>query len=93
MQIGKYNVIQELGAGGMGIVYKALGPEHTRPVAIKMIGNRAAIQTTLHAKVPHHVPDGRDVTRRMMLVKEARLASELNHHNIVRVFDYGVHAG
>jgi serine/threonine protein kinase len=93
MRIGRYDVIQELGAGGMGIVFKGLDPEQGRPVAIKMIGNHATIQTTLFAKGPRHLPEGRDIQRRMMLVKEARLSSELNHRNIVHVYDYGVHAG
>jgi hypothetical protein len=93
MRIGRYDVIAELGAGGMGIVYKALDAEQERPVAIKMIGNHATIQTTLFVKSPRHLPEGHDIQRRMMLVKEARLSSELNHPNIVRVYDYGVHAG
>jgi hypothetical protein len=93
MRIGKYEVAHELGAGAMGIVYKAFDPDRLRPVAIKMIGNRWSIHATVHAKQAHDSPAGLDINRRMMLVREARLASELTHPNIVRVFDYGQQAG
>jgi serine/threonine protein kinase len=93
MRVGRYELIAKLGAGGMGIVYKALDPEHDRHVAIKMIGNHATIETTLFVKNACRLPEGRDARRRMALIKEARLVNELNHPNIVRVYDYGVHVG
>jgi hypothetical protein len=93
MRIGDYEVIQELGAGGMGIVYKAAGPEGMPWVAIKMIGSSADIRATLHLKDVRRVRAALDMDRRMMLVREARLGSNLRHKNIVRVFDYGQHLG
>ena len=36
-KIGKYRVIEELGKGGMGVVYKAHDPDIDREVAIKLI--------------------------------------------------------
>jgi serine/threonine protein kinase len=77
MQIGKYQVVAELGHGGMGIVYKALDPENGNPVAIKMLTGMGAIH-----------PDAR-----MGLVREARTAGQLTHPNIVRVYDIGQHKG
>ena len=36
-QIGKYSVLEIIGRGGMGVVFKATDPSLHRPVAIKMI--------------------------------------------------------
>jgi serine/threonine protein kinase len=92
VQIGRYKIIENLGAGGMGIVFKAQDSSGG-PVAIKMIGSKAAIDATIHADHAIEKPLALDLKRRMMLVREARMAMELDHPNIVRVFDYGQHNG
>ena len=92
MRIGKYQITRELGAGGMGIVYQGFDPEQNRPIAIKMIGSRSNIRATVHANQAARAA-ALDINRRMMLVREARLSSDLRHPDIVRVFDYGQHAG
>ncbi|MEK6302968.1 MAG: tetratricopeptide repeat protein [Acidobacteriota bacterium] len=69
----KYKIIEKLGEGGMGVVYKAEDLALLRTVAIKTIskqGNR-----TLGAE-----------TR---FVREARAASSINHPNIVTVYEIG----
>ena len=93
MRIGDYRVVEELGAGGMGIVYKAVGSKGMPWVAIKMIGSSANIRATVHLNDVPRVRQALDMDRRMMLVREARLGSDLRHKNIVRVFDYGQHYG
>ena len=93
MRIGKYQLFQELGAGGMGVVYAAFDTQKRDFVAIKMIGERGAIRATLHAKPGRTKPAALDQRRRISLVREARLASQLHHRNIVQVFDYGQHEG
>jgi serine/threonine protein kinase len=92
VQIGSYKIIQTLGAGGMGIVFRAQDPSG-RPVAIKMIGSKAAIDATIFAGHAIEKPLALDEKRRMMLVREASIAMKLDHPNIVRVFDYGQHNG
>jgi serine/threonine protein kinase len=77
MRIGEYELIAELGHGGMGIVYKALRLEDGSPVAIKMLTGNRAIQPG----------------DRMRLVREAGITGQLMHPNIVKVFDIGQHKG
>jgi serine/threonine-protein kinase len=77
MNIGPYAVIKELGHGGMGIVYEASDPTDVRSVAIKMIQSYAAL----------------DQRGRIGLVREARIAGQLCHPNIIRVYDIGQYKG
>ncbi|MGC1620416.1 MAG: serine/threonine-protein kinase [Candidatus Acidiferrum sp.] len=77
MKIGDYEVIKEIGHGGMGVVYKAKDSQNDRLVAIKMLTGAGA----------------RDPRERMGLVREARAAGGLKHQNIVTVFDIGQHNG
>ncbi|HEV2852590.1 MAG TPA: protein kinase [Thermoanaerobaculia bacterium] len=69
--IGPYQVIQRLGAGGMGEVFLAYDPRLDRQVAIKRIRPEA----------------GLDAERRARLRREARVAAALAHPSIVQVFD------
>lgn len=77
MKIGPYEVVSEVGRGGMGVVYKATDLQNNRVVAIKTIRGAGA----LHSR------------ERMALVREARTTSELRHPNIVEVYDIGQHKG
>ncbi len=75
--IGEYEILEMVGRGGMGVVYKARQHHHERIVALKtLIGGAQA---------------DADFKRRFW--REARLASKLNHPNIVRVLDVGEHEG
>ena len=69
--IGPYQVIQRLGAGGMGEVFLAYDPRLDRQVAIKRIRPGA----------------GLDGEHRARLRREARVAAALTHPAIVQVFD------
>ena len=73
--IGRYQVLGELGAGGMGTVYKCFDPALRRTVAVKVVTTGAI----------------RRVHRELLLQRfsrEAQAAGMLNHPNIVTVYDY-----
>lgn len=72
-EIGDYKLIEEIGRGGMGVVYRAQQKSLNRIVALKMIPN-AAFASEL------------DLAR---LRGEAQAAARLNHPNIIPVYDVG----
>lgn len=74
-QLGRYEVLGELGQGAMGIVYKAKDPLIDRVVAIKTIN----LGLALDEKEEY---EGR-------FYQEAKAAGRLNHPNIVTIFDVG----
>ena len=76
--VGPYHVISQLGAGGMGEVYRARDPRLSREVALKVIRRVLSVG-----------PDGQDDTLDRLL-REAILASALNHPNIVTIYETGV---
>ena len=76
-KIGKYKVIEVLGKGAMGIVYKALDPDINREVAIK----------TVHFEMATEGAQQEEVQSRFM--REAQAAGRLTHPNIVMIYDVG----
>jgi serine/threonine-protein kinase len=70
---GAFQILQKVGSGGMGAVYKAHQPEMNRMVGIKI----------LHPKLA----DRKDLVSRFG--REARAMSQLSHPNTVRVFHFG----
>lgn len=93
MYIRQYEIIGQLGAGGMGIVLKAFDPGVHRTVAIKMIGGHDDIMATLHEGKRGSKSPALDQDKRMALIREARAVSNLRHPNIVEVLDYGQQHG
>jgi hypothetical protein len=75
--IGPYEIVDWLGAGGMGEVYRARDPRLDRDVAIKLLPESFAA----------------DASRLRRFEQEARAAGQLNHPNILTVYDVGTHAG
>ena len=70
---GKYEAISHLGSGAMGVVWRAQDPVLGRTVAIK------TISATL----------GADNENKERFLREARAAAQLNHPNIITVYDFG----
>jgi Tol biopolymer transport system component len=76
-QIGPYEVLAPLGAGGMGEVWRARDTRLNREVAIKFLPATLA----------------NDAERLRRFEQEARATSALNHPNILTVYDIGEHQG
>ncbi|MDH4094462.1 MAG: serine/threonine protein kinase [Betaproteobacteria bacterium] len=73
-RIGRYRILEELGRGAMGVVYRAEDPSLDRVVALKTISLADA--------------EGRKEYEKRFLL-EAKAAGKLTHPNIVTIFDYG----
>ena len=65
---GRYQLVRQLGVGGMGVVWEALQTTTDKPVAIKILS----------------VKDSTGVAR---FLREAKIAAQLVHRNVVQVFD------
>lgn len=72
-QFGHYQIVAPLGEGGMAAVYKAYQPSMERYVAIKVL--------------PRHMATSEEFLNRFR--REAKLLAQLQHPNILAVFDYG----
>jgi eukaryotic-like serine/threonine-protein kinase len=76
-KIGPYEVLEQIGAGGMGVVYRARDPRLNREVAIKVLPASFSA----------------DSDRLQRFAQEARAAAALNHPNILAIYDIGESEG
>ena len=72
-KIGKYELREVLGRGGMGVVYRAYDPVIAREVAVKIIQQKAVESPDLKAR----------------FIREARMAGRFSHENITIIHDMG----
>jgi serine/threonine protein kinase len=78
-RLGRYVILEKLGAGGMGTVYKAHDPELNRVVAVKC---------------PRFDGSPEEVARRVQrFQREARAAAQVSHPRVCPIYDVGVHNG
>jgi tetratricopeptide (TPR) repeat protein len=73
--IGRYLILQRIGAGGMGVVYAAFDPELDRRVALKLV--RGHLEGTHGSKGEQR------------LLREAQAMARLSHPNVITVHDAG----
>jgi hypothetical protein len=74
---GRYEVLETLGAGGVGVVYRAERVKLGLPVAIKLLHERSAADEEIRARFE----------------REARAMASLSHPNIVGLTDFGLWNG
>jgi eukaryotic-like serine/threonine-protein kinase len=75
--IGRFDIKQSLGAGGMGEIFEAYDTDLHRVVAIKVLASKYV----------------EDETMKQRFLREARMASKLNHPNIATIYEIGEAAG
>jgi len=71
-KVGPYEILEEIGRGGMGVVFKARHEKLGRLVALKMLAPHLAGNPKMRAR----------------FLREAKLQANLNHPNVVNIFDY-----
>src|ERR1041384_8416071 len=76
-EVGKYQIIEQIGEGAMGVVYRARDPVLNRTVAIKVMSDALA----------------RDDELRSRFLREAQAAGSLQHPNVITISDFGEVAG
>src|SRR5215467_12872979 len=75
--LGHYRVLEEVGHGGMGVVFRARDEQLERDVAVKIL--------------PSQIFPNENARKRFR--REARVLAKLNHPNVAMAFDYGQHDG
>ena len=73
--VGRYEILREIGRGGMAVVYAARQSDLNRVVALKEL-------SAFHAATPEH---------KKRFLRESQLTANLTHSNIVTVHEYFVH--
>ncbi len=76
-RIGRYELLEKIGRGGMGVVYRGKDTVIGRPVAVKMLISDIDVSDEARER----------------FFREARSAGQLTHRNIITIYDFGEEGG
>jgi serine/threonine protein kinase/tetratricopeptide (TPR) repeat protein len=98
-QFGPYRLLEKIGAGGMGEVYRVLDTRLEREVALKLVSDSYLIADlgsgtpTPHDTPVHPTPHSGSHLSHERFLREARSAATLNHPNVCAIYDTGEQDG
>jgi len=101
-EFGPYRILEKIGSGGMGDVYRALDTRLERDVALKLVSENflaaeAGVSPSAFANSPAGSPGGTPHSRQHLsherFLREARASATLSHPNICAIFDVGEREG
>ncbi len=92
-QFGPYRLIEKIGSGGMGEVYRALDTRLEREVALKLVSDSYLGVGTGSASPSPATPTPSSSVSNERFLREARSAATLNHPNVCSIHDTGEQDG
>ena len=101
-QFGPYRLLEKIGAGGMGEVYRVLDTRLEREVALKLVSDSYLVADTgsgspsplqAHDTPAHATPQSGSHVSHERFLREARSAATLNHPNVCAIYDTGEQDG
>ncbi|MGB8537407.1 MAG: serine/threonine-protein kinase, partial [Acidobacteriaceae bacterium] len=101
-QFGPYRLLEKIGAGGMGEVYRVLDTRLEREVALKLVsdsylvteaGSGSPSPLQPHDTPPQATPHSGSHVSHERFLREARSAATLNHPNVCAIYDTGEQDG